>query len=588
VPIGPGPRDVAVNAATNRIYVSITGTAAAPAGTVAALDGASGTLLATVPVGSRPGALTVNASTGRVYVVNQGSNSLSVIDGATNTVVASVSVGAAPVGIALNPATSRVLVTNAGSNDATLVDAATNAVIATLPLGGAGAVAANPALGRFAIASQAAPFALTLLQDAASAPVAPLGRPPGGSAGTLAASLRALGPLPVTGTVSFAPGAAGQTAVTATLQGVSAGSQPTLVVPLAGGSITVPCAPASGGAPVTCSQTVSSQPSVGANVVVSLGGQAVAQGAIVGGAGPLAPTVALGAAPPQALAGVLLAPASGSGVNGVCNFTVGPPPSSGGVNADCLLQGLAAGQAVTLSLPGGAGAPLQCPAAGPGGTVTCSAPLGAAPPPGSQVTASATGLPLAQGAVAPGAQPLPAPVRAVSGAVLQPAGSPPVDGIANFTPSGAQTVVTVALEGLAPDQQATVQVPLAGAPLAVVLCPAASASGQAVCSQLLNGMPLPGVPLTVLTGGQVVAQGAVAAGPQPAPGSTAPLPGEPLLPLPPVPPSLLIPPSSAPVLGASAPGGVPIVPEADSVALVALGLALVAVPALWRRHRVPR
>src|SRR5581483_7761393 len=166
--------------------------------------------------------------------------------------------------------------------------------------------------------------------------------------------------------------------------------------------------------------TVSGQPSLGANVVLSLGGQAVAQGAIVsGGAVPVGPPQAITGAPTQALAGALLSPAPGSAVNGVCNFTTGAVSSAPSVSADCLLQGLAAGQAVVLNVAGSPGAaPLQCPAAPPGGTVTCAQALSTAPPPGSQVMASVGGLPLAQGAVAAGPQPLPAPVRAVAGAVL--------------------------------------------------------------------------------------------------------------------------------------------------------------------------
>jgi YVTN family beta-propeller protein len=646
VPVGPGPRDVAVNPATGRVYVSSAGSAAAPGNSVAVLDGASGAVLANVPVGSRPGVLAVNPATGRVYVVNQGSNSVSVIDGTSNAVLGTVSVGAAPVGLAVNPTTNHVLVTNAGSNDASVIDGATNAVIATLPLGGAGEVAAHPALGRFVVASQSVPFGLTVVQDSAANTVASMsggvpgalasmpggvagalgsvaggvpgapgtvvggvggvaggvpgalgsvaGGVPGGAGSVLSAALRPLGPLPISGTVTFNPAVAGQTTINATLQGVSAGVQATLAVPLANGAVTVSCAPAGAAAQATCSQTVSGQPSVGGTVVLAVGGQPVAQGAIAsGGAVPLAPVQPVagvpvqpvGSAPSQALAGALLSPAPGSAVNGVCNFSTGAL-SGAGVNADCLIQGLAAGQAVSLTLPGSAAATVQCPVAALGGTVTCSQALAMAPSPGSQVMASAAGLPLAQGAVAPGPQPLPAPVRATAGAVLQPAGTPAVDGIANFTPSGGQTAVTAALEGLAPGQQATLQVPLMSGPPAPVICPAASVTGQAVCSQLLNGAPLQGAPLAVVVGGQVVAQGAVVAGPQPGPGGVAPLLGAPMVPpaLPPAPPGLLIPPAPGLAPNASAPGGVPIVPEADSVVLVALGLAALAAPAVWRRR----
>ena len=150
-------------------------------------------------------------------------------------------------------------------------------------------------------------------------------------------------------------------------------------------------------------------------------------------------------------------------------------------------------------------------------------------------------------------------------------------------PSALQTAATIALEGLPPGQQATVNVPLASAPPAPILCPTANAIGQAICSQLLNGTPLQGAPVTVVVNGQVVAQGLVVPGGQPAPsGSTAPLLGAPpAAPTNPFqPPSVLIP--GMPPPGAA---GVPVVPEAESGALLALGLLLIGLgPALLRRR----
>src|SRR5207247_2583489 len=89
--------------------------------------------------------------------------------------------------------------------------------------------------------------------------------------------------------------------------------------------------------------------------------------------------------------------------------------------------------------------------------------------------------------------------------------------VVNFSPgpNTVQTAATVALERLTPGQQATISVPMVGAPPAPLLCPAAAASGQAVCSQLLNGTILPGGAVKVTVSGQVVAQGAIATGGQP-------------------------------------------------------------------------
>jgi MYXO-CTERM domain-containing protein len=596
VPVGAGPRDVAVNPAANRVYVSNAGTGVAPGNTVSVIDGAANTVLATVPVGVRPGVLAVNPTTGRAYVVNQGSGTVSVIDGASSAPVATVNVGGSPVGLAINAQTNHLAVVNAGSNDASVIDGTTNTVIGTVPLGGgAGEVAAHPGLGRFLVASQGIPFGLTVLQDPGGGQLAPA---PGG----LAAVLRPLGPLSVSGTVTFGAGALpGQTTVNTTLHGVPPGSATSLEVPLSSGWLTVPCTGTVAGSPVTCTQTVGGQPTVGSNVVVSLSGQAVAQGAIVQEPRPAAPApAAVGASAPGAaalpaslpagggaiaLAGALLAPMAGSSVNGACNFTTGGPAGAT-LQADCLLQGVSAGQAVTLSLLGGtATTALTCPPAPPGGTVTCTQAMASAPAPGTQVSASAGGLPVAQGAVASGAQSLPPPVRATAGALLQPAGTAPAGGVVNFSPapSGAQTAVTIALEGLPPGQQATVQVPIANGPPAPVLCAPASANGQAVCSQVLNGAPLQGGWVTALVGGQPLAQGAVVPGPQPSGAPPAPLLGAPPLPPPPAGPGLLIP-TGPPGPYATAPGGVPIVPEADSLVLLGLGLAALGGAALWRRR----
>ena len=105
----------------------------------------------------------------------------------------------------------------------------------------------------------------------------------------------------------------------------------------------------------------------------------------------------------------------------------------------------------------------------------------------------------------------------------------------------------MALEHLALGQQPTVNVPMVGAPPAPLLCPAAGPTGQTICTQLLNGAVLPGLPVTVAVGGQTVAQGTVVAGGQPpltgGPLASAPPPlppGSPLQPGP-LPPALLIP-----------------------------------------------
>ncbi len=59
------PAGSAFNPMTGRVYVANSG-----ADSVTVIDGASSTVLATVPVGTEPGAIAVNTATNRVYVAS--------------------------------------------------------------------------------------------------------------------------------------------------------------------------------------------------------------------------------------------------------------------------------------------------------------------------------------------------------------------------------------------------------------------------------------------------------------------------------------------------------------------------------------
>ena len=135
IPVGDTPYGVAVNEATNRIYVTNT-----RGDSVSVIDGATGTVGSSIAVGDQPGrrggqrgheprlrrqrqqrhrerdrrrdrdrhrhpitvgdspyGVAVNETTNRVYVTNRDSDSVSVIDGATGTVIGnSIAVGDSP------------------------------------------------------------------------------------------------------------------------------------------------------------------------------------------------------------------------------------------------------------------------------------------------------------------------------------------------------------------------------------------------------------------------------------------------------------------------------------------------------------
>src|SRR4051812_39431964 len=109
ITVGAGPRGVAVNPTTNRVYVANNG-----ANTVSIIDGTNNTVLSTVPVGTQPRGVAVLPTLNRVFVANQGANSVSVLDGTTGALITTIAVGDQPVGVAANPNTNFVYVTNSG------------------------------------------------------------------------------------------------------------------------------------------------------------------------------------------------------------------------------------------------------------------------------------------------------------------------------------------------------------------------------------------------------------------------------------------------------------------------------------------
>lgn len=69
------------------------------------------TVIATVPVGSAPVGLALNRATNKVYVSNNGSGNITVIDGATNTATTVTNSNIQALwGIAVNPVTNKVYV----------------------------------------------------------------------------------------------------------------------------------------------------------------------------------------------------------------------------------------------------------------------------------------------------------------------------------------------------------------------------------------------------------------------------------------------------------------------------------------------
>ncbi len=146
VAAGSGPFAVAVNPATNKIYVANNGGT-----TVTVIDGATNTT-ATVTAGSSPYAVAVNPVTNKIYVANSGSANVTVIDGATNS-TATVTVGSNAIAVAVNPVTNKIYVVKSGISPVTVIDGLTNST-STVTVGtGPVAVAVNPVTNKIYVAN---------------------------------------------------------------------------------------------------------------------------------------------------------------------------------------------------------------------------------------------------------------------------------------------------------------------------------------------------------------------------------------------------------------------------------------------------
>jgi YVTN family beta-propeller protein len=157
---GPGgsPTAVAVNPATNKIYV-----ANELGQNILVIDGATNSSTVINTPGSSPTAITVNPITNTIYAVNQNNNTVTVINGATNA-ISSVNAGGSPFAVAVNPVTNTIYVASqcdpsaaplCGNGLITIINGADNSTTA-FTAGPAGdsalALAANPVTNKIYVA----------------------------------------------------------------------------------------------------------------------------------------------------------------------------------------------------------------------------------------------------------------------------------------------------------------------------------------------------------------------------------------------------------------------------------------------------
>ncbi len=130
VPVGSGPFDVAVDAATEEVFVSNTAS-----DNVTVINGSTDRVVANVAVLDDPMGLAVDASNRTVYVADNRSNEVTVISVPSLTVTTNISVGTSPTGVAWDPGSDRIFVSDWGSSEISVLSGATERVVANVAVG---------------------------------------------------------------------------------------------------------------------------------------------------------------------------------------------------------------------------------------------------------------------------------------------------------------------------------------------------------------------------------------------------------------------------------------------------------------------
>lgn len=120
-----GVAAIDVNPNTNELYV------ADGSSKVTVIDGATGSITATIEVGTSPVAVAVDSQTNFIYVANAGNSqsgdlgNVTVINGATHATQTLTDANAKkPSAVAVNSTTNKIYVANSGSNNVTVIDGA--------------------------------------------------------------------------------------------------------------------------------------------------------------------------------------------------------------------------------------------------------------------------------------------------------------------------------------------------------------------------------------------------------------------------------------------------------------------------------
>jgi YVTN family beta-propeller protein len=131
IPVGEGPRHLAVNAKTENVYV-----ANQLSDSVSVFSAKNNTKIGKdIPVGDFPTDIGIDGDTNTVYVANQLSDSVSVISGENNTKIKDIPVGEAPVSIMVSERSKKVYVANFGDDSVSVISSDYNRKIRDIPVG---------------------------------------------------------------------------------------------------------------------------------------------------------------------------------------------------------------------------------------------------------------------------------------------------------------------------------------------------------------------------------------------------------------------------------------------------------------------
>lgn len=151
LPPGRVPEGIGINPNTNTIYVTHSGPDSST-DAVMVIDGNRGSL-SQVRVGSGPDDIAINVATNKIYVCNRQDNSVTVIDGNTNSPTTAVRVGKDPISVAVNQDTNKIYVANSDDNSVTLIDGKSNVTTDIKMSGKPHYVAVNSATNKIYVAS---------------------------------------------------------------------------------------------------------------------------------------------------------------------------------------------------------------------------------------------------------------------------------------------------------------------------------------------------------------------------------------------------------------------------------------------------